>query len=129
MRSRWRTAFTVIAVLSLLANAVVLGLFLRLGEMRDVLNGGGEGMSGLPRATRAEVRRALADERADLVAPLARLGAARRAMFDAADARPFDATEVARRMEEVRAASAALQVALHGIMLDAFARAAGAPPP
>jgi uncharacterized membrane protein len=125
MRSPWRTAFTVISVLSLLANAIVLGLVLRLGEMRTVLNGGGEGFQGLPRAVRAEVRRSLAAQRSDLTAPLARLGAARRAMLDAAAARPYDAAAVAARMAEVRTASGEVQAALHRIMLDAFTRAAG----
>jgi uncharacterized membrane protein len=125
MRIPWRGLFTAVAVLSLLANAVVLGLFLRMGDLRDTLNGGGTGFSGLPRAVRSEVRRALADERAALAAPLARLGAARRGMIEAAAARPYDGAAVEARMAEVRAASAALQAQLQTIMLGAFARAAG----
>ncbi|MFN0114463.1 MAG: periplasmic heavy metal sensor [Paracoccaceae bacterium] len=125
MRSPWRTAFTILAVLSLFANAVVLGLWLRGSEMREVLNGGGEGFAGLPRDIRAEVRRSLQAGRSDLTAPLARLGAARRAMLDAAAARPYDAAAVEVRLAEVRAATAEVQESAHAILLGAFSRAAG----
>lgn len=119
-----RVIFWVVVAASLLANAAVLGLFLRAGEMRGVLNGGGGGFANLPPEIRQELRDVLRDNRGTLRGPLRELGLARRAMFDAASARPYDRTAVEAAMERVRAASADLQLAGQELMLMAFDRAA-----
>jgi uncharacterized membrane protein len=119
-----RVIFWVVVAASLLANAVVLGLFLRFGEMRGLMNGGGGGFADLPPEIRQEFRAVLRDNRGALRASLRELGQARRAMFDAAAARPYDRAAVEAAMERVRVASAALQVAGQEVLLKAFDRAA-----
>jgi uncharacterized membrane protein len=120
----WRVLFWLLVAASLLANAVVLGLALRMGEMRELANGGSTGFTDLPRQTRAEVRGALRDNRAALAGPLTALGAARRAMFEAAAARPFDRAALEAAMARVRQATGEMQAAAHAVMLEAYARAA-----
>jgi uncharacterized membrane protein len=127
MRRLGRLVFWLVVAASLFANAVTLGVLLRLGELRDLANGGGPGFADLPRELRAEVRAALRDNRAALAGPLAELGAARGAMFAAAQARPFDAAALESAMARVRTASGALQAAAHAVMAEAYARAAAAP--
>jgi uncharacterized membrane protein len=127
MKRLLRVLFWIVVAASLLGNAVVLGLALRLGEMRETLNGGTGGFADLPRPIRAEFREVFAAHRADLAAPLANLGAARRAMFEAAAARPYDHAAVEAAMARVRDASAALQAKGQALLLLAFNRAAGVP--
>jgi uncharacterized membrane protein len=119
-----RILFWMVVAASLLANAVVLGLFLRAGEMRGILNGGGGGFANLPSEIRQEFRDVLRENRGTLRGPLRELGQARRAMFDAASARPYDRAAVEAAMERVRAASAAVQVAGQDLLLMAFDKAA-----
>ncbi|MGL5009388.1 MAG: periplasmic heavy metal sensor [Paracoccaceae bacterium] len=119
-----RVIFWLVVAASLLANAVVLGLFLRFGDMRGVINGGGGGFANLPSEIKQEFRDVLAENRRTLRVPLRELGQARRAMFDAASARPYDRAAVEAAMERVREASAAAQVAGQALLLEAFDRAA-----
>jgi uncharacterized membrane protein len=123
-----KVLFWLVVGASLLANAVVLGLLLRLGELRDIANGGSAGFAGLPAGTRAEVREALGANREALAGPLAALGEARRAMFAAAAARPFDRAALDAAMAKVRDATLDLQEAAHAVMLDAYAGAAAEGP-
>jgi len=126
MRPVLRVLFWIGVAASLLLNAVAVGAWLRLADLRDMANGGGAGFADLPRETRAEVRAALEENRAALAAPLRRLGEARAAMYAAAAARPFDRAALEAAMGAVRDATAELQAAAHGVMADAFAAAAGA---
>jgi uncharacterized membrane protein len=109
---------------SLLANAVTLGIYLRVAGLRDDFTGGEGGYAALPAPIRAEVRQALRDNLAALREPLLALGAARRDMFSAAAARPYDRAAVEATMARVREASAALQVAGQETLLRAFDNAA-----
>jgi uncharacterized membrane protein len=109
---------------SLLANAIVFGLYLRFEDVRSTLNGGGGGFTDLPRPVRDEFRAALRDNPAALQQALRDLGQARRDMFLAAAARPYDRAAVEVAMERVRIASAALQVAGQEMLLQAFEKAA-----
>jgi uncharacterized membrane protein len=124
MNRALRVLFWVVVAASLLANAVVLGLFLRAGEIRGVINGGGGGFANLPPEIKQEFRQVLRDNRGTLREPLRELGQARRAMFDAAAARPYDRAAVEAAMGRVRRASADLQVAGQALMLMAFDQAA-----
>jgi Spy/CpxP family protein refolding chaperone len=124
MRRAWRVLFWIGVAASLLLNAVVLGLYLRTADMRGVVNGGGLGFGDLPRGIRQEFFAVLREDRASLRGPLRDLGQARRAMFEAARARPYDRAAVEAAMVKVRTASAALQLAGQDLLLKAFDRAA-----
>ncbi len=142
MTGAGRVALWVVLGASLLANAVALGLVLRMGALRDLAGGlgsgnggaigegigGGGGWSDLPAETRSAFRAELVANRTDLGALLLDLRQARTAMFAAAAARPFDRTAVAAAQDRVRAASAALQVRTQALMLEAFEKAAEAAP-
>jgi uncharacterized membrane protein len=119
-----RVVFWVVIAASLLANAVVLGLFLRFNDLRGVMNGGGGGFADLPPEIRQEFREVLRENRGTLRRSLRELGQARRAMFEAAAARPYDRAAVEAAMARVRAASAALQVAGQEVLLMTFDKAA-----
>jgi uncharacterized membrane protein len=124
MNRVWRVLFWMVVAASLLANAIVLGLVLRFGEMRGAMNGGGGGFADLPPDIRQEFREVMRDNRGTLRGPMRELGQARRAMFEAARARPYDHAAVVAAMERVRAASAAVQVAGQDLLLQAFDNAA-----
>jgi uncharacterized membrane protein len=117
----WRALFWLVVGASLLMNAVVLGLFLRHGELRKSFSGGDAGLASLPQDVQADLRAALRDHRQELQGPLAELREARRAMFDAAAVRPIDRPQAEAAMERVREASTALQLAAQMIMLNALA--------
>jgi uncharacterized membrane protein len=119
-----RVLFWILVCASLLANAVVLGVVWRAGELREIANGGTRGFSDLPQPIRAEFRTLLRENREGLMAPLAELGEARRAMFEAAAARPYDRATVEAAMARVRAASTALQLKGQELLLRAFDEAA-----
>jgi uncharacterized membrane protein len=111
---------------SLLANAVVLGLVLRFGAFSDGSAGPRSFWSSLASETRAEIRAELTENRAELRGLLADLRAARSEMLAAAAARPYDRAAVIAAQVKVRAATDALQVRTQALMLEAFDRTAGA---
>jgi uncharacterized membrane protein len=124
----WRRIFFwTILCLSLLANAIVLGLLLRLGNLRDLANGGSDGWIGVPAEARSLFRAELAENRPELLELVAELGRARAEMFTAAAARPFDRAAVEAAQAKVRVASTALQARSQLLMLDAFDKAARSP--
>ncbi len=130
MTGGWRAMLWIVLGASLLANAVTLGLILRLGALRDAAEsaGLGEGWSALPAETRSAFRKDLAESRGDFSAVLQELRQARAAMFAAAAARPFDRAAVETAQANVRTATAALQIKLQGLMLETFSEAAGKAP-
>ncbi len=119
-----RVLFWLVVCASLLANAVVLGLTWRTGDIRAAINGGTSGFTGLPAPIKAEFRAVLAENKRDLVRPLAALGQARREMFAAAAARPYDRAAVEAAMARVREASSTLQTEGQRLLLQSFDRAA-----
>lgn len=125
MKPFLRVLFWIVVGASLLANAVVLGLWLRTGELREEI--GGAAFRDLPRAARLEARRAMVENRAALRAALKDAGDARRAMYAAAEARPYDRAAVEAAMERVRAATSALQAEGQKALLQAFDKAAEQP--
>ena len=109
-----RIALRVLLALSLLVNAVLLGLFLRINTVRTELGFSGGALS---QSERMEFRRNAASDPA-LRTALAEMRVAREAMFAilAADAPDRAATEAA--MAEVRRTTNALQVELQRIVVD-----------
>lgn len=122
MKPLLRILFWLVVGASLLANAVVLGLWLRLSPLRDAFMGGGEGFRDLPADLRQTYRAVLAEREAALREHLAALGRARAAMFRAAAAEPPDRAAVEAAMAAVRESSAALQAAAQQVLLDALDR-------
>ncbi len=120
MKRLGRILIWVLLCASLLANAVVLGLVLRLGSLRDLANGGGNGWAELPPGARSLFMSELRGNRAEMRALVADLGRARAAMFAAAAARPYDRAAVEAAQARVRAASAALQAEAQLLMIKAF---------
>ena len=125
MKPVLRVLFWIVVGASLLANAVVLGLWLRTSELREEI--GGTAFRELPRAARLEVRRAMVANRAELRAALKDVGEARRAMFATAEARPYDRAAVEAAMERVREATSALQAEGQKVLLQGFDKAAEQP--
>lgn len=125
MKPLLRVLFWIVVGASLLANAVVLGLWLRGSALRDEI--GSTAFRDLPRAVRLEARRALVENRAALRAALQAVGEARRAMYTAAEARPYDRAAVEAAMERVREATSVLQAEGQKVLLQAFDKAAEAP--
>jgi uncharacterized membrane protein len=125
----WRRVLSVglrvVFVLSLLMNAAAIGVWMRVHSLRDTLNGGSSGLAGLPREVRSELRGAMRSHRGEFVSALDRLGAARKAMFAAANARPYDAAKVEAAMADVRVATTALQEEGQKLLAEALASAAG----
>lgn len=105
---------------SLLANAVVLGLALRLGSLRDLANGGGDVWSDLPDGTRKAFVAELRANRRSLAVLVADLGQARAAAFRAAATRPYDHAAVEAALAKMRATSAALQTEVQVLLLKTF---------
>lgn len=114
--------------LSLFANAVVLGLVLRFGGMGGSETSLRSVWSSVPADTRAEFRAALAANRGEFGALVANLRDARAVMLTAAAARPYDRGAVIAAQASLRAATAAVQVRTHELMLAIFDTAAGADP-
>lgn len=105
---------------SLLANAVVLGMALRLGSLRDLANGGVDVWADLPDGTRKAFVAELRANRRSLAVLVTDLGQARAAAFRAAATRPYDHGAVEAALAKVRAASAALQTEVQMLLLRTF---------
>jgi uncharacterized membrane protein len=106
---------------SLLANAAVIGVVLRDGDMRGGRPGG---MPDLPPELRSEYRAVLKENRDSLANPVRALRDARHAMMEAALARPYDRPTVITAMDRVRDASIAVQDEGQRLLLMVFDRAA-----
>ena len=109
-----RIALRIILVLSLLLNAVLVGLFLRLNAVRSEL-----GISGpvLSFAERQTFRNSAFEDPA-LQAALDEMRQARAAMVDTLAADPFVAEDAETAMAEVRQKTEALQIAAQRLVLD-----------
>jgi uncharacterized membrane protein len=122
-----RVLLWVVLGASLMANAVVLGLYLRFGSFNEEA-GLRSGWATLPAETRGFLRDEFAQNRGELRSLLSDLRAARSEMFAAAAARPYDRAAVEAAQAKVRAATTALQIAGQDLMLKAFDRTAGRVP-
>ena len=121
-----RLVLWVVLALSLLLNAVTLGVVWRVNDIRRSLTGNTAGLSGLPAGVRADLARAVFDRPPQITAAIANLGAARRLMFEASAARPFDRAALEATLKSVREATTALQVEGQLLLLEIIARHAAA---
>ncbi|MCA0921091.1 periplasmic heavy metal sensor [Pseudooceanicola nanhaiensis] len=125
----WRLTFWGVLVLSLFLNAVTLGVLWRFNTIRTTLNGDGGGLSMMSQDLRSGIIFAMRARRGEFTEAFERIGAARRAMFEAANARPYDREAVLAAMEEVRLATTEMQEMGQQLLLDNFDAAAGVAPP
>ncbi|MEL6640857.1 MAG: hypothetical protein AAFP98_06025 [Pseudomonadota bacterium] len=113
-----RIATRVIFVLSLLLNAVIIGIALQIAELRSYY---GPAETRLPR----EIRRNFVDTaKADdtLAQEAALLSAARTEMFDLSQATPLDREALEAAMANVRAQTANLQERSQALLLETIVR-------
>jgi uncharacterized membrane protein len=127
-RSWGRIALVCALVLSLFGNAVALGAWARLRDVRYDLLGPEAAAARLPNDLRQDLRQAL---RADLptLRPLLRdLVQSRKAIVDAAGARPFVRSEAEAAMTDFRSDVDALLLEVQRVFLDQLDAKAAAEP-
>jgi uncharacterized membrane protein len=122
-----RILLWVVLGVSLLANAVVLGLALRFGAFSEDA-GWRSGWGTLPAEARGYFRSELAENRSELRTMVSSLREARSEVFAAAAARPYDRAAVEAAQAKVRALTSALQIKGQEMLLDAFDKAAAVGP-
>ena len=116
-RRFFRIGFIVIACVSLLLNAVLIGAGVRLAE-RGWLGGGvGRALAEMPREMRQVYVEGLRAQRPTLRALNETLRAHRAEMLRLAAADPVDPVALAKAMENVRTATARLQGTVHSTIM------------
>lgn len=113
-----------VLALSLLANAVVIGLWMRFREA----SGGEPLWRRLPAEARIAFRENLNDVQSPLRLQIRALAKARATLFDIAAARPYDRPRVEAALADVAEATRILQATAQGILLQGFDAAAGLDP-
>lgn len=111
-----RIGFVVIACLSLLMNAAVIGLGLRLTK-HGVVGDVGRGALSMPREIRQLYGDRLKASRPRLRSLRRDLRAKRRVMLTLASAQPLDKPALEAAMKDMREATQRLQEAIHRAML------------
>lgn len=118
----FRIGFVVIACLSLLINAVLLGVGISLSKRGVFDRGSSQALMEIPR----EIRRTYVDDlrakRAELRQLRDDVRDKRRVMIEAAGANPIDPDALEAAMADVRAATARMQNALHATMMTTAER-------
>lgn len=120
LRRRFPLILWAVLALSLLLNAVAIGVAWRLNDLRASFNGETEGFRAFSQDVASGVLLSMSDRKEEFRAGLDQLGQARRRMFEAAAARPYDRAAVEQAMADVRAATAELQTRAQNVMLDEF---------
>ncbi len=110
-----RILLRVVLAVSLIANAAMIGLLLRLGAIRDEM--GFERAAVAPEIRREFLARAPEDE--TLRQAVQNLGTARATLMDLLENAPLDTAAIEAQMAEVRSATEALQTEAHRILLEA----------
>lgn len=113
----FRIVFVVVACVSLLVNAVLLGIGARLANEGVIGQGMLRAVADLPRDTRRAFRDSLRADRATLRALRQDLNTKRRAMIAIAGERPVDSAALRAAMQDVRTATTRLQQAAHDAIL------------
>jgi hypothetical protein len=126
-RNWGRIALVVALALSLLGNALALGAALRFQSLRSELLGPAAGDALFPRATRRDLRAALAANSGRLLPQLHALVETRARIVATASERPFDRAAVATQMETFNAQAALLIAEVQGIFLDRLEAMAARP--
>jgi uncharacterized membrane protein len=127
-RSWGRIALVIALVLSLFGNAVAFGAWVRLREARTDLLGPEAAEARLPNDLRQDLREALRSERPSLRPLLRDLIQSRKAIVDAASARPFVRSDAEAAMNDFRADVDALLLEVQRVFLDQLDAKAAAQP-
>lgn len=127
MKRGSQLALVLALAVSVIANGFLLGFVARSigadGGAEILAEGAG---SAYPAEVRAEFRSLLSDNRQHTRAALRDLRQARRNLAAAAGAATLDEAEATRAMQEVRAATEALQRLVQDLLLEALRRTHGA---
>ncbi|MEM7058770.1 MAG: periplasmic heavy metal sensor [Pseudomonadota bacterium] len=113
----FRVGFVVIACISLLVNALIIGVGINLSKRGWFDREGGRAFLSIPRETRQTYIKDLRDARPELNQLRDDLRAKRKVMLETVAAEPLDPQALATALEEVRAATTRLQAAAHAVML------------
>ena len=117
-----RILFVVVACLSLLANAFLIGLGKRLADRGLSAGLVGQVIRELPPEKRGAIREGLRSNRPEMRRLADELRARRREMLRVAAAETVDPVALAAAMEDVRGATTRLQALTHDAMLKALSR-------
>ena len=117
-RSWGRIALVVALALSLMGNALALGAWARLREMRAGIFGADVAQVALPADLRQDLINAIRSNARSLVPELQALSQTRRELIAAATARPYDRAATEMAMQAFRTAVDALLLAVQPIVLD-----------
>lgn len=120
----FRIGFIVLACVSLLVNAVIIGIGANLSKRGWFDREGGRAFMEVPKETRRAYLHDLKAARPDLNRLRDDLRAKRRIMLELAANDPIDPEEFAKALADVRAATAALQSAAHAVMVKTAERRA-----
>lgn len=121
----FRIGFVVVACISLLVNAVILGIGINLSKRGWFDRDAGQAFMAIPRETRRAYLDDLRAERPDLNRLRDDLRAKRKAMLEVAATEPVDPEALGAALEEVRAATTRLQAAAHNVMIKTAKERAG----
>lgn len=113
----FRIGFIVIACVSLLVNAVLIGVGVSLSQRGMFDRTTGRAVMDVPREIRQAYVKDLRANRSELRRLRDELRAKRKAMIEAAGADPVDPAALAAAMEAVRTATQQMQAAMHATML------------
>jgi uncharacterized membrane protein len=119
-----RFVLSLLLAISLLFNALALGVGVRLYQARQSLIGDG-GAVALPRDLRRDLTKALAAHRAGLAPALRSVQLARREAVEAASQQSYDPVKAAAALDRLRGAIDQLMAEVQGVVLQELARRAG----
>ncbi|MEM1372086.1 MAG: periplasmic heavy metal sensor [Pseudomonadota bacterium] len=113
----FRIAFVVVACVSLLINAVIIGVGARLVDRGFIDGSFGQSIRDMPRETRQAFLKGFRAERQELRRLGDELRERRTNMLALASRQPVDPDALAAAMQQVRKTTTDLQTAVHQVML------------
>jgi len=113
----FRIGFVIAACISLLVNAVIIGIGVNLSKRGWFDRDAGQAFMAVPKETRRAYLDDLRAERPHLDVLRDQLRAKRKAMLALAAVEPVDPQALATALEEVRTATTRLQAAAHAVMV------------
>lgn len=113
----FRIGFVVVACVSLLVNAVIIGIGVNLSKRGWFDRDAGQAFMAIPQETRRTYLDDLRAERPNLNRLRDDLRAKRKAMLEVAATEPVDPEALAAALQEIRTATTRLQAAAHAVMV------------
>ena len=118
----FRIGFVIIACISLLVNAVLLGVGISLSKRGVFDRGSHQALMEIPRDIRRTYVKDLRDNGAELRRLRDDVRAKRQVMIETAGAQPVDPAALEAAMKDVRLATTRMQTELHAIMMTTAER-------